>query len=416
MNGVLNSYDFSIMSILSELSDPASWDAYFQYKKENRHLTKSEETDLLQLITGREYLPVTERILCGGSFSVPKKKMIRKMNTGKKRVVYTYPREENYVLKLLTWLLLRKYDGIFSENLYSFRVSYGTAKAMGRILSSGRIREKFTYKADIHNYFNSIDPDLMLRDLSAVLTDDEPLYEMFRSMLLDRRALDRGRIIEEEKGVMAGTPFAVFLANIYLREMDREFSEKGLLYARYSDDIIVFTDTAEEREEAEERIREILTERKLSLNPEKEIRTDPGQMWTFLGISYENGTVDISPVSREKLKAKIRRKARNIRRWQVRKGARNDQAARAFLRAMNRKFFDCDVSSELTWTRWYFPLISTDRSLREIDRYMQYWARVLASGTRSGKRYGFRYTDLKEAGYVSLLHEWYRYRKDGFSV
>ena len=403
------------MSLLDKLSDPLVWKEYYWYKREHRHLTRSEDADLKKYIAEKEYLPVTEKVGSGGCFSIPQKKLIRKMYTEKKRVVYTYPREENYVLKLLTYLLLRKYDAVFSENLYSFRASYGTARAMGRILHTPGISRKFTYKADISNYFNTIDVDIMLSDLREVLSDDPELYGLLAGILTDRRAEDRGQIIEEDKGVMAGTPFAVFLANVYLRRMDREFLDKGILYARYSDDVIVFCDTEDEREEAAARVLSILSERKLKVNPKKEVRTAPGEMWTFLGISYENGQVDISPVSKDKLKAKIRRKARNIKRWQARKGARNDQAARAFIRSMNRKFFDCDISSELTWTRWYYPLINTDVSLKEIDSYMQEWVRYLASGTHAKKKYDFRYQDMKDSGYVSLVHEWYLYRENGFA-
>lgn len=403
------------MSLLAKLADPETWKEYYWYKKERRHLNRFEDEDLKKYIDNKEYLPVTERLLAGGSFSVPEKKLIRKIGTEKKRVVYTYQREENYVLKLLTYLLIRKYDSLFSENLYSFRADCGITRAMGRILSEKGLSGMYTYKVDISNYFNSIPVEPMISCLQDVFSDDPGLFGLFSGMLRDRRVLDRDVISEEEKGVMAGTPSAVFFANLYLREMDRAFHERGILYARYSDDIIVFADTKEVRDAYAKEILSILKEKGLKVNPKKEVYTAPGEMWTFLGISYLDGITDISPVSKEKLKAKIRRKARNIKRWQVRKGASNLQAARAFLRAMNRKFFDCEVSSELTWTRWYFPLIKTDVTLKEIDRYMQDWARFLASGTHANKKYDFRYEDLKEAGYVSLVHAWYEYREQGFT-
>lgn len=43
------------------------------------------------------------------------------LQSGKKRVVYIFPREESYILKLLTFLLIRRYDYIFAGNHYSFR-------------------------------------------------------------------------------------------------------------------------------------------------------------------------------------------------------------------------------------------------------------------------------------------------------
>lgn len=401
--------------IFDALSDASVWETFYRYKSENRHLSRSEEKDLRLFISERAYLPVLDRLSSGGSFSTPEKKMIRKVHTAKKRVVYTYPREENYVLKLMTYLLLRKYDGIFSPNLYSFRVDSGISRAMGMILRTSGIRKKYTYKVDISNYFNSIDIEMMLAQLQEVLSEDPKTLELFESLLRNPDVIDRGRTVREEKGVMAGTPFAVFLANVFLSELDRAFFDSGILYARYSDDIMIFTDTEAGLDAGETLIRKTLSDKGLRINEEKEVRTLPGEPWSFLGITYSDGTVDISQVSKDKLKAKIRRKARNLRRWQARKGATDQQTVRAFIRSMNRKFFDNDAEHELTWTRWYFPLITTDVTLKEIDAYMLDWARYLAVGTHAKKRFDFRYEDFKAAGGISLVNAWYRYRKKKFT-
>ncbi len=396
------------MSLIRRLSDPAEWAGYLAYKREKNHLTRYEAGDLEAFIEEKAYLPVVDRILAGGSFSIPEKKLIRKMQTGRKRTVYVFPREENYVLKLLTFLLIRRYDGYFPDNLYSFRVSRGVKKAMRTVLRTPGLDRLYTYKADISNYFNSIPVEPMLHRLSPLLSDEPETFDLFAKILRDPRVLDRGEVLEEEKGVMAGTPFAVFLANVYLVGLDRDEEARGSFYARYSDDIILFAETEEERERGAERILAALREDGLSVNREKEFRTAPGEAWSFLGISYHDGTVDISPVSADKLKAKMRRKARALRRWQARKGATNEQTAKAFIRSMNRKFFDADSSHELTWTRWYFPLINTDKTLHVLDRSMQDWVRYLATGTHAKSRFRFRYEDLKRLGYVSLVHAWYR--------
>lgn len=189
-------------------------------------------------------------------------------------------------------------------------------------------------------------------------------------------------------------------------DMDEEISADILIYARYSDDIIVITDSPKTREEAEKKIRNILRQKGLSVNEKKEIRTSPGESWSFLGIEYCDGKIDISSVSKDKIKAKIRRKARAIKRWQIRKGLDDTKAVKAFINAMNRKFFDSDSSHELTWARWYFPVINTDETLRELDKYMQQWIRYLASGHHNKKSYEFTYEDMKKLGYVSLVREW----------
>lgn len=418
------------MSIFTKLFDESVWDEYLEYKVSGHHLTRSEEADIRQYIDRREYLPVLNDIAAGVPLPLPQKKLIRKMRTDKKRTVYIYPREFNYVLKLLTFLLLREYDDCFSDSLYSFRVKTGVNKAMRTIMSVPGLAEKFTYKVDISNYFNSIPVERMMEKLLPIMAEqNREVYELLGKMLRSDEVLDDGHIVRETKGVMAGTPIAVFLANVYLRDMDSAFSNRrslgrcdssaaerigmagdipGVIYARYSDDILVIADTKDERDEAAGYIRQSLTEHGLSVNPSKEQYSSPGEPWSFLGISYDRGTIDISDVSKDKLKAKLRRKARALKRWQIRKGATDEQTVKAYIRAMNRKFFDPDSSHELTWSRWYFPVINTDRTLHELDEYMQHWIRYLATGGHKKSAYSFRYEDMKRLGYVSLVHEYWK--------
>lgn len=398
------------MNIYQKLTDPQVWSEYLSYKTEKRHLSGTEEKELTEYIEKKEYIPAVMRLFSENDVPIPEKKLIRKMQTDKKRVVYMYPREANYVLKLMTFLLLRKYDGIFSDSLYSFRVRTGVSKAMCTILNAPKLREMYTYKVDISNYFNSIPVEPMCEKLSCVLSDEPEILEILSRLLRDERVLDKDEVVKESKGVMAGTPFAVFLANVYLMELDEEMSKQPLIYARYSDDIIVFVDDINRRNEAEGFIRNTLLSKGLSVNEKKEVRTAPGESWSFLGIGYEDGKVDISPVSKEKMKAKIRRKARAISRWQARKKVGGEQAAKALVRAMNRKFFDPDSSHELTWARWYFPVINTEESLRELDQYLQQWVRYLATGRHNKKSYNFTYEDMKKIGLKSLVHEWYMER------
>lgn len=400
------------MKIYTQLTDPTVWDEYLSYKKERRHLSRSEEKDLTEYISNKEYINAVS-ILSGRNASdehllIPEKKMISKIETRKKRVVYVYPREVNYILKLLTFLLLRKYDGIFSDSLYSFRVNTGVNKAICRILSTPGLDKMYSYKVDISNYFNSIPIDKMCEKLNAILIDEPEILNILTTLLQDMRVIDDGIIIPESKGVMAGTPFAVFLANVYLMDLDKKMTEDGFIYARYSDDIIVFADNPQRINAAETLILDTLSDYGLSVNEKKESRTVPGEPWSFLGIGYNKGIIDISPISKEKLKAKIRRRARAIKRWQVKKGIDNEKAVKAFIKAMNRKFFDSDSSHELTWARWYFPVINTDVTLSELDRYMQQWIRFLATDRHSKKSFDFSYKDMKKLGYISLVHEWYK--------
>lgn len=390
------------------LSKREVWQEYLEYKLSGGHLSEADEKALSDFLEAQRFLPVAERIARGECFAPPKKAEISKLNSGKKRIVYIYEEDENWVLKLLTYLLQRKYDYLFANNLYSFRPRKGVRDAVKRLIRTPDIGQMWSYKVDISNYFNSVPVERLLPLLRETLVDEPKICAFLESLLVNPLVNDHETLVSEEKGIMAGTPISTFLANLYLAHMDHYFANAGVLYARYSDDIIVFGNTEAEREQSAETIQRFLCEAGLSVNPAKEARTAPGEMWTFLGICYRDGIIDVAPASVEKLKAKMRRKTRALVRWQARKGVAGIHAAKAFVRVFHRKLFENPVEHELTWVRWYFPLINTTASLEVIDAYRQNCIRFLATGKHTKAAYNFRYAQMKELGYVSLVNRYYK--------
>ena len=404
---------FIHMSILKELGVNKNWQDFLAKKTEKFRLSKKEEAGLRLFIQDESYKPVTDNILDDNFFfSVPEKKLLNKHGKGKKRVVYTFSECENNVLKLAAHLLYR-YDEAQPHNCYSFRRHYGAKKAITTITKVKDIEKKYSCKLDITDYFNSIDVNLLLPILYKLFFDDKDLYRFFEKLLTADKAFFNGAVITEKRGAMAGTPVSPFLANVYLAEMDRFFLGKDVLYARYSDDIIFFADTEKSLAEYLEIVKDFLAEYHLKVNPEKVKITKPGETWDYLGIAFNNFTIGLSDVTLKKIKGKIRRKARAIYRWKIRKKADNRKAMVVFSRSLNRKFFGAGNEDEFTWARWFFPLITTKSDLKKIDAYAQEYMRYLSSGRFNKANYRTRYSDLKDCGYRSLVHEYYRYRKSG---
>ena len=401
------------MSILHRIAQKETWEAFYECKLNDGHLSLAESLELKRFIDKESYSPAVDRVLAGGSFSFPVKKEISKIGKQKKRVVYTFRKDENLVLKLLTHLLVREYDHLFSPNLYSFRVNSGVKKAIRKIAWTHDIDKYYSYKIDISNYFNSIDVERMLDILEKAFVNDKELYAFSRDLLYNPYVKVGKNVVEEKKGVMAGTPIAVFFSNLYLTELDKCFDNwDDIIYCRYSDDIIVFAKKKERLEDAKAIILEYISEYKLDVNQEKEVYTLPGEEWTFLGFSYCNGIIDISRISKDKLKGKMRRKARALIRWKNMKGKEDNMAVRAFIKRFNKKLYDSDDPNETNWSRWYFPLINTDKTLREIDAYMQECLRYTASETHTKARFNYRYAQMKALGYRSLVNEWYKWIKN----
>jgi hypothetical protein len=388
------------MSLLDQLDDPAVWAAFLEHKQVVGQLRPKEEAGWTDFVQQRAYQPVVADIRGQAGFPLPAKRLVNKLG-GRKRSVYSFPDAHSRVLKLLAHLLYR-YDPKMPTGCYSFRQGTGAHQAIRSLTRRPGIGGLWCYKADVHDYFNSVDVELLLPMLAQVIDDDPPLLAFFGELLT----------AEPGRGVMAGVPIAPFLANIFLAGLDRHFVAAGQPYARYSDDIIVFSGSLAEAEAGRAFVHEWLGDHGLAVNPDKEFLTAPGHPWEFLGVSYDAGELDLSVATRAKLKGKIRRKARALRRWMLRTGADPQRALRAMIRVYNRKFFEVSGTHELNWSRWFFPLLTRDDTLHEMDSYLQQYLRWIPTGHHRAANHNLRYADLKALGYRTLVNEFLRHRAE----
>ena len=396
--------------MLEALLDSAEWLAFLLSKEENEFTPSWQLQELRAFIENEEYVTMAKKVVAGEALPLPVMRTINKRSTGKKRVVFTFPRDVNWIMKLLAWEL-RAYDSVFPDCLYSFRKGRTAGQAMNKLIHTPGIRKMYSYKTDIHDYFNSVDIPALLPQLKELFKYDEPLYHFFKGLLTCPFVLHDGKTVTAKKGIMAGTPLSPFLANLFLIDVDRYFESLNVPYFRYSDDIIVFAPDEEILLVYENTLHRMLHEKGLTINPDKDVHTVPHEAWTFLGYCYRDGKIDVAPASVYKLKAKMRRKSRALMRWARRKNLDSTKAAKAFIRRMNKKMYSVDDEKDLCWARWYFPVITTTTSLHAIDMYMQDCIRYIVCGHHGKKRFNLRYTTMKEWGYRPLLHEYYTFIK-----
>lgn len=397
------------MSILNLLVDESKWEEFLNFKISQSNLSKSEEKNLIEFISSKKYLTVATSIINGDyTFSYPVKSMINKSGSTKKRVIYTFNEVENMILKFIVYHM-SIFDNVFSKNCYSFRRNHTVKQAFSDIVQSPDISSMYAYKLDISNYFNSIDVDILLPMLKDVLSSDEPLYFFLENLLTVDKAIYNGEVIVEKRGAMAGTSISSFLANVYLMDMDKYFESMGVVYARYSDDIIIFDKDLSKLNEYKDYIYAVLRDRRLVVNDDKVDFFEPYSAWNFLGFQYSNGEIDLSDVTLKKIKDKIRRKARALYRWKVNKGKTTEHTIKVMLRVFNNKFYRERNTKDLTWCKWFFPLINTHKKLKVIDNYLVQYLRYLSSGRFGKQNYNITYEYLKGLGFRSLVNEFYKY-------
>ncbi len=399
-------------TVIAKLLDHQVWIDYLELFERNRYRGDKRIPLYEDFILNKKYTGRVEEMIRGEfTFPPPRQYRISKINSEEKRSIYAYPDEEQLILKILNRILMER--GIpLSPLCHSFQRGKSAKSAFSSILGDRELHEKQCLHIDIKNYFNSINSYILLEKLPPVIRDDLRLFSLLKEILLNEGVINNGNLIRcSEKGVMAGTPLAPLLSNFYLKDLDEYFRNEEVNYTRYSDDIILF-DKGEKIEKHLNYIKEYLKKNRLLINKKKFSLTSSGDPWTFLGFKYHNGEIDISDITLMKIKGKISRASRKYSRARIARDLPSEKVLGFMLRKFQRKLFGT-VSDEnlFSWSRWFFPLITTDRSLKSIDRYMQEKLRYAVTGRHSKKNYReVPYNRLRDLGYVPLVSAYYLYR------
>ena len=402
---------FCMESIIKQLTRQETWEEFLAYRLLKGRYNWHEFDEADSYVEQESYLPLAQKIAQGGGLGVPRKMIVNKMGTGKKRIVYSFEPDEMMMLKLIAFKLY-DYDHCFAPNCYAFRRGMKASDAVFHIQRTIGEQRMWAYKLDIHNYFNSISIDILLPMLAEMMAGDPQLYRFLSNMLSDRRALYNGETMLENHGVMAGTPTSPFLANVYLKEVDKFFLEADVVYARYSDDIILFAPDLETLGKYKGIMAEFLKQYRLEINPDKEIIYSPDEPYEFLGFKCHAHDTDISEATKKKMKGKIKRATKSLMRWSSKNNIEPEKAMKALINRFNRVFYENGDNEALTWSRWFFPVINKTDGLREIDHYLQQNIRYLGTGKHNKANFKTDYEQLKRLGYRSLVNEYYHYRNN----
>ena len=142
-------------------------------------------------------------------------------------------------------------------------------------------------------------------------------------------------------------------------------------------------------------------------NPDKVRIYELNEPFDFLGFKCQGYNIDLSEATKRKMKDKIRRKTHSLLRWRSKENIAPETVMKTLIKHFNRKFYESDEPTMLTWSRWFFPLITSTTGLKDIDHYLQDNIRYLATGKHNKSRFRIRYEYLQQLGYRSLVHEYY---------
>jgi|GEM_PF-23209 CRISPR-associated protein Cas1 len=188
----------------------------------------------------------------------------RKGNTS--RLIVMVPPIERLLEEALLPLLNQSCAPLITEAVHAYvqgRSTFSAAQRLSQALASGRHQIR---QLDIHAYFDHIDRARLGKLLRLRVSPERAALIM---ALAAAPLRCEGRLIDRPKGLPQGRALSPTLANLYLAPVDATLRALGDGYIRYGDDLLLCANTPQAADQAERRLRQLLTLLDLQVAEEK---------------------------------------------------------------------------------------------------------------------------------------------------
>lgn len=196
----------------------------------------------------------------------------------------------------------------FVECSYGFRPGRGCKDALREVSATLKQGRTWVVDVDIEKYFDSIDKKRLMDEVAKEIADGSMLDLI--NQFLEQDVMEGMKRWQPEKGTPQGAVISPLLANIYLHPVDVTMSREGYRLIRYADDMVILCESQEEAERANARLKQLLTDRALTLHPTKTRVVDASQRpgFDFLGYRFFGHYRYPRPTSMNQLREAVREK------------------------------------------------------------------------------------------------------------
>ena len=267
---------------------------------------------------------------------------------------------DRFIQQGLLQVLTPIFDPTFSAHSYGFRPgrsAHDAVRAAQRYIQSGR---RWVADVDLAKFFDRVNHDVLMERLSRRIGDPRVLGLIRRYLVADIMA--NGITAERHEGPPQGGPLSPLLANVLLDEADKELERRGLVFARYADDLNVYTGSKRAANDAMHTLKRLFAKLRLQVNESKSAVARVGEH-TFLGYSFwvAAGRVvryRVAPAALAGMKDRVREIT-------CRKAGRSIESVAK------------DLRSYLVGWKNYFRLAATPRVFRGLDEWIRHRLRAV---------------------------------------
>ena len=343
--------------------------------------------------TPEERISLLKDVL-SGSYSIKPPRVVKiPKDNGEYREIYINSDRDRILLAAVN----SAYYSLYGDRLPDCCKAYREGQSCAKVVREVSKQNITGYKLDLSKYFDSVPIELIL-NVFYELDTGSPLEPILVDYYMDNHVYISNHQVDRYKSLAQGCALSAFLSNYVLRDVDLAMSQMCEYYCRYSDDMLLLGANAEE---ALVVLKQMLSERGLSLNPNKIEKIDSWHEFKFLGFGLKGSTISISEKDFIRKKHEVKSISNRIRHNSK---LTTDKKLHQIIKAVNRLFYNFQDFCH-GWLYSKAQAINSYERLAELDAYTKDCIRAAVTGS-------WNYTSnmnklpedtLKNNGYRSLV-------------
>lgn len=319
----------------------------------------------------------------------PREQQIPKDN-GDFRTVYICSDIDRVVLTIINNLLFELFPEMIHKNCKSYQKGLSTQKTVKEVVRNIQNMKSNTIglKVDLTKYFDSV-PIRFIDEIFDKVEEKlgkSKVIDMLRKFYHQNLCFDlEGNLVEHYFSLGQGVATASWLANAILYNIDEEINKMNVYYVRYSDDLLLI---GKDWQKAEVRLRELLAEKELVLNPKKVEVLKKDKFFKFLGFSIRGNEISLS-------KDRIKTFQKEIENRTIKSDFSYQKAINQVMKYLYGDMRDNGYS----WSTACLTTINVKEDIQAMNNFVMDCLRAVKTGKK--KLYGLGYEPNKKTGVIT---------------